>query len=156
MTRPHARCWLPAVVVWACAPAAVMAADAGVAAASAAPAPVRCGDALDGRHRHVLPSSRVNLAYAPLPAPLVSGRHFGLEIVVCPRAGTPLPVALRVDADMPAHGHGMNYRPTVRALGEGRYRAEGLMLHMAGRWRLLFDVSIDGRIERLSHEVNLP
>jgi hypothetical protein len=64
-----------------------------------------------------------------------SGRHFALDVVVCARAGAALPVALRVDADMPAHRHGMNYRPTVRALGDGRYRADGLMLHMAGRWR---------------------
>jgi hypothetical protein len=56
------------------------------------------------------------------------------------RPAQPLPVALRVDADMPAHRHGMNYRTTVTALGDGRFRAEGLMFHMAGRWRLLFDL----------------
>jgi hypothetical protein len=88
------------------------------------------------------------------PAPAV-GRHFGIDMVVCPRAGASLPVSLRVDADMPAHRHGMNYRPTVRTLGEGRYRAEGLLFHMAGKWRLMFDLSADGRLERLSHEIDL-
>ena len=34
----------------------------------------------------------------------------------------------------------MNYRPTVTATGEGRYRADGLMLHMAGKWELVFEV----------------
>jgi hypothetical protein len=104
----------------------------------------------------VIGAPTLQLAYVPQPAPLASGRHFGLDIVVCPRAGTPLPVALRVDADMPAHRHGMNYRATVRVLGDGRYRAEGLMLHMPGRWRLLFDVSADGRLQRLVHEVDVP
>jgi hypothetical protein len=115
-----------------------------------------CGAALDPRVRHVIGAPTLQLAYVPQPAPLASGRHFGLDIVVCPRAGTPLPVALRVDADMPAHRHGMNYRATVRVLGDGRYRAEGLMLHMPGRWRLLFDVSADGRLQRLVHEVDVP
>lgn len=115
-----------------------------------------CGAALDPRVRQVIGAPTLQLAYVPQPAPLASGRHFGLDIVVCPRAGTPLPVALRVDADMPAHRHGMNYRATVRVLGDGRYRAEGLMLHMPGRWRLLFDVSADGRLQRLVHEVDVP
>ena len=84
------------------------------------------------------------------------GRHFSLDIVVCARGGASLPLALRVDADMPAHRHGMNYRPTVRALGDGRYRADGLLLHMAGRWRLLFELTADGRLDRLAHELDLP
>jgi hypothetical protein len=50
----------------------------------------------------------------------------------------------------------MNYRPTVRALGDGRYRADGLLLHMAGRWRLLFELTADGRLDRLAHELDLP
>lgn len=87
--------------------------------------------------------------------PLAPGRHFALDIVVCPRAGASLPLALRVDADMPANGQGMNHRPTVQVQFPGRYRAEGLFLRMPGRWRLKFDLSADGRLEHLSHEVNL-
>ena len=40
---------------------------------------------------------------------------------------------------MPAHRHGMNYRATVSTLSPGVYRAEGLMFHMPGRWRVIFD-----------------
>lgn len=114
-----------------------------------------CGSALDARHRQQLRGGGHALAYVALPPPLAVGRHFALDIVVCPRPGAAPPLALRVDADMPAHRHGMNYRPTVRTLGDGRYRAEGLLLHMPGRWRLLFELSLDGRIERLSHELDL-
>jgi hypothetical protein len=116
-----------------------------------------CGSVLDASQRQLLTAGGHGLAYAVQPHPLVVGRHFALDIVVCPRPrpGLAAPVALRVDADMPAHRHGMNYRPTVRALGAGRYRAEGLMLHMPGRWRLLFELSVDGRIERLSHDIDL-
>ena len=115
-----------------------------------------CGPGPEVRHRLEASSARHRVVFVPQPAPLASGRHFGLDITVSPRGGATLPLALRVDADMPAHRHGMNYRPTVRALGEGRYRAEGLLLHMPGRWRFSFELSADGRLDRLSHEVDVP
>ena len=106
-----------------------------------------CGAALDAQHRRHVEGANLRLAWAPQPAPLRSGRHFALDIVVCPGQA----VLTAVDADMPAHRHGMNYRPSLKALGNGRYRADGLLLHMPGRWRLSF---VFGR-DRLSHEVDV-
>lgn len=126
-----------------------------LAALVGATAAQACGQDLDARERRVIATPRLQLAYAARPAPLAVGRHFALDIVVCTEAGTPAPLALVVDAQMPAHRHGMNYRPTVRALGDGRYRADGLLLHMPGRWQLRFELSVDGRIERLVHEIEL-
>jgi len=60
-----------------------------------------------------------------------------------------------VDAWMPEHRHGMNYKPSVVALGAGRYRADGLMFHMSGRWEFVFEVRTAGKIERLAHSVRL-
>lgn len=122
------------------------------AAAVAASADAPCGEDLDARHRLEAVSPRHRLVFVPQPAPLVSGRHFALDIVVCPLGGASWPAVLRVDADMPAHRHGMNYRPTVRKLADGRYRADGLLLHMPGRWRFTFELSADGRLDRLQHE----
>lgn len=96
------------------------------------------------------------VAFVPVPAPLATGQHFALDIAVCPGAGAAPPTALRVDADMPAHRHGMNYRPSVAARGAGLYRAEGLLLHMPGRWRFIFDLALDGRIARVIREVDVP
>lgn len=130
-----------------------------LAVALAAPAvrgQAECGAGLDPRHRRVVETPELRLAFAPQPSPWATGRHFALEIEACPRAGVPLPAALGVDADMPAHRHGMNYRPTVRATGPGRFRAEGLMLHMPGRWRLLFEVPGAQGPLRLQHEIELP
>jgi hypothetical protein len=56
---------------------------------------------------------------------------------------------------MPEHRHGMNYRPTVVKGGDGVYVAEGMLFHMPGRWQLLFDVERDGRVERLSTDMEL-
>jgi len=83
-------------------------------------------------------------------APIQVGKHFSLDLQVCPA-----PQALAVDAWMPAHQHGMNYRPSVTALGGGRYRAEGLMFHMPGRWELVFEVRAGDSTQRLAREVLL-
>jgi hypothetical protein len=99
-----------------------------------------CGDGLPAAHRLLAEGDGLQVAFAPRPAPLPLGRHFALDIVVCPAAGQPLPATLAVDADMPAHRHGMNYRASITALGDGRFRADGLMFHMAGRWRLVFEL----------------
>ena len=58
-----------------------------------------------------------------------------------------------LDAQMPAHGHGMNYRPTVTQLAPDRFRVTGLMLHMAGTWRLTFDLVQADRRTRLTQDV---
>lgn len=115
-----------------------------------------CGAALDAGQRRQVTSSQYRLVFAPAPTPWQAGRHFALDIVVCPAAGAVMPQALKVDADMPAHRHGMNYRPTVQALGDGRFRAEGLLLHMPGRWRFTFDIDADGRALRLQHALDVP
>ena len=93
--------------------------------------------------------TRYDVAFATLPAPIATGAHFALEVAVCPRAGAAPPRALAVDAVMPEHRHGMNYRPTVTAVGPGRYRVEGLLFHMPGRWDLLFDVDGGSGTERV-------
>lgn len=73
------------------------------------------------------------------PAPLPLAQFFAIDFAICARDGSRIELP-RVDATMPEHGHGMNYRPTVETLGEGRFRADGLLLHMPGRWQLSFAV----------------
>ena len=117
-------------------------------ALAAATEAAACGEglaAVTGRATGAL----YDVAFATLPAPITTGAHFALEVVVCPRSGAAVPRALAVDAVMPEHRHGMNYRPTVTVLGPGRYRVEGLLFHMPGRWDLLFDVDSGTGTERL-------
>lgn len=109
-----------------------------MAAISASAAPGGCGAHVAGAARQVAEQDGLTVVFAPRPWPVPVGRHFALDIAVCAAPGTAAPVSLRVDADMPAHRHGMNYKPTVQALGDGRFVAEGLMFHMPGRWRFLF------------------
>ena len=119
---------------------------AGVALLVISPAALACE--LPGGTAQALKSSTYTVLYRT--APLKVGEHFAVDFVVCPG-----PESVRVDAWMPEHRHGMNYLPDVRAQGGGRYRAEGLMLHMAGRWELVFEVRSAGRTERLAQSLRL-
>ncbi len=75
---------------------------------------------------------------------------FVLEVEVRTADGRPLAAdaVVTADAAMPHHGHGMNFVPRVTPLGDGRYRVEGMLFHMRGRWELFVDVERDGVLER--------
>ena len=81
----------------------------------------------------------LSVAFVPEPAPWAVSRHFALRGELC-GAGR----LLRVDADMPAHRHGMNYRPTLSLQPDGSFVAQGLMLHMPGIWRFRFELEREG------------
>jgi len=105
---------------------------------------------LPGGEAQKIESPRHVVLYRTRPAPLKVGQHFALEFAVCPA-----PQSVRVDAWMPEHRHGMNYRPTVTVTGEGSYKAEGLMLHMAGKWELVFEVRAKDSVERVAQVIRL-
>lgn len=120
-----------------------------LALASVAGAQERCGAGLAGDVRHVA-DGRYTVAFVTAPDPVAVGAHFVVDFAVCARHDAPVPTDVRIDAVMPEHRHGMNYRPTVTASAPGRYRADGLLFHMPGRWDLTFDVMAGGRSERLT------
>jgi hypothetical protein len=99
-----------------------------------------------------LQQGAVQARWQVVGASLQTGRHLSLDVQLCPADAS----LLRVDATMPAHQHGMNYRPTVRPLPDGRWRVDGLLFHMPGAWQLQFDVRAGGRIETLRDSVTLP
>ncbi len=100
-------------------------------------------------------SERYTVVYRTVPAAIVVGRAFAIEVNVCAKGQAAVPTGLRVDAQMPAHRHGMNYRPTVVAEGDGRFRAEGLLFHMPGRWEFIFDLDAPGMHERITQDLLL-
>ncbi len=105
-----------------------------------------CDPGLDGVR---LESSRFVLAYREVDIEVA--KHFALDVAACAKPGHPGPESLKVDAHMPEHRHGMNYAPAVKTTAPGRWRVEGLMLHMPGRWELVFEVRAGGRTDRLAH-----
>jgi hypothetical protein len=126
--------------------AALVAALATASAVAGEPCVPPAGFTSSGR----IDSRDTVILYRTLPPRVEIGRHFAVDAVVCSKTA---PSGLRVDAQMPEHRHGMNYRPRVTPKGDGRYLAEGLLFHMPGRWQFLFDVEHPGRTERLAADV---
>ena len=110
-----------------------------------------CGAAGD----KLVPGAHYAIAFRTSPASIRMGEHFVVDLTVCPLAKAPMPRTVRVDASMPEHRHGMNYKTTVVAKGAGRYRAEGLLFHMNGRWEIAFDVMTGNTTERITTAVEL-
>jgi cytochrome c peroxidase len=121
-------------------------AAAGLALAGAAAA---CVPPLEGTR---LESPRFVLAFKP--EPIAVAQHFALEVAICSKSAAAAE-SIRVDAHMPEHRHGMNYAPALKPLGTGRWRAEGLMFHMPGKWELVFEIRAAGRTDRLAHNLQL-
>ncbi len=62
---------------------------------------------------------------------------------------------MRVDADMPAHRHGMNYRATVATLSPGGYRAERPDVPHARPLARDLRSALEGRTLRLTREIEV-
>ena len=103
-----------------------------------------CEPGLEGTR---LESPRFVLAFKP--EAVVVAQHFAVDIAVCAKSAAK-PEAVKLDARMPEHRHGMNYAPEVKPVAPGRWRAEGLMFHMPGKWELVFEVRAAGKSDRLT------
>ena len=95
------------------------------------------------------------VSYSPQPDPIPLNEHFGALITIEPLTGVNPPQQVIVDANMPAHGHGINTIPTLKVIDAERFSVEGLLFHMKGDWELTVDV-VDGPIkERASFPIKL-
>lgn len=112
-----------------------------------------CGAKLEGAR--TLEAPKHILVFRTEPAKITVGRHFAVDVVVCAKAGGAAADRVKIDAHMPEHRHGMNYKASIKALGDGRFRADGLMFHMPGRWEFLFDIESKGGSERLTSSMAL-
>ena len=96
-------------------------------------------------------SERLSISYWTVPAKIAVGQPFVLELAACAKRGAAVSERIKLDAHMPEHRHGMNYRTKVVSKGAGRFHSEGWLLHMPGRWEFLFDIDS----ERLTHSVRV-
>jgi hypothetical protein len=132
----------------------------GAMTAMGAMAPIvvaaECGNNLPAHGRQQVAADGFTVAFVPSVWPIPVGKHFNLSLQICSQTGQTITDALKVDADMPLHKHGMNYRASVKHLGEGNYSADGLMFHMPGRWRFLFAIGSKPQSTRLHQEIDVP
>jgi hypothetical protein len=89
--------------------------------------------------------------------PVPVGRMHAWTLQVGRADGTPVTDAtIAVDGDMPEHRHGLPTRPRVtRHLGNGDYLLEGVKFQMGGWWVMDFDITADGRTERVRFHLQL-
>lgn len=116
---------------------------------------VACDPPSLGDAQQLVDSARYRLAWRARPSPIAVAEPFALEMSVCAKPGVPPAEGVQVDATMPEHRHGMNYRPSVIEGPDGRFLAEGMLFHMPGKWRLIFDVRAGGITERLTHDLTV-
>jgi hypothetical protein len=121
---------------------------AGFFAISCASAHAEC-DARPGATR--VEGRSAALVFLPRPSKIGVGEFFTLELSACAKKGEVR--AIGVDAAMPEHRHGMNYKPAVTRAGAGKFSAAGLMFHMPGRWQLVFDVDFTEGRERMVYDM---
>ena len=74
---------------------------------------------------------------------IVVGEPFGVDLAVC--GGGAAFDRVTIDATMPRHRHGMNYKPRMTDLGGGRYRVKPFVFHMPGLWRVVVTTYREGQ-----------
>jgi hypothetical protein len=72
---------------------------------------------------------------------------FEIDIFVCadrqPEAGN-----MKLDATMPAHKHGMNYKPEIQQVANNIYRGSGMFFHMPGEWQISVELLSGDKAQR--------
>ncbi len=95
----------------------------------------------------------ITLKAATEPAKVRVSEPFSLKVEICD--GPDGFVVQRIDATMPAHGHGMNYSPELSVTGDGTYASDNMVFHMPGRWQFMVDVGKGTESERLMADYTL-
>lgn len=98
-----------------------------------------------------------NVSYTSLIDPISINQIHSWTVHVESADGQPIENAtIRVDGDMPQHGHGLPTRPQVTSyLGNGDYRVEGLKFHMPGWWIVEFDIEAGGQNDHVTFNLML-
>lgn len=92
----------------------------------------------------------------PSPDPIPLNDMFTMEVRVASADGSCAAEdvsALSVSAWMPDHAHGLNVKPRIEPLGDGRFTVSGMRLHMPGYWQVYLDAMQNGIVERTQFDV---
>lgn len=91
-------------------------------------------------------------AIAQPSVPIEVGKPFAIDVAVCAVGDLE---TIQVDAVMPAHRHGMNYQPKVARTATSRFRAEAMLFHMPGLWRIRVKAYQDGKPAHFSLDMTV-
>jgi hypothetical protein len=125
---------------------------AACAALWSLPALAACLPADAGKVMKPVNPSGVMAGMGLRPDPVAVGKPFVVDLRVCTETGNAIE-RLTVNATMPAHRHGMNYKPEIVTIGDGRYEGRGFLFHMPGLWEIELTVYSGGKPSRLKLDV---
>lgn len=90
------------------------------------------------------------------PNPPIVGRNT-MTFSLLDAAGNPVTGAtLKVDPEMPAHGHGSPEVPVLTEMGGGQYRAYPVSLIMVGRWEVRVTAALGALRGKRTFPVDVP
>jgi hypothetical protein len=102
-------------------------------------------------------SGKYLIQYQFNPDSVPKNEHFSVKISLSLKNENTMPdgLTIKVNADMPSHGHGMNTEPEIKQLSSGEFLVDGLLFHMGGDWELYIDVMEDGIPDRATIPLKL-
>ena len=82
------------------------------------------------------------IQFSPALNSMPLNQYFDLEVQIkgSTHQTITFPLELEIDAGMKAHNHGMNVSPKIINLGNGKFKVEGMLFHMPGKWFLSFTI----------------
>ena len=89
------------------------------------------------------------------PEALQVGQLHSLVVHVCDDAQQPYVGSIDATAIMPAHNHGMNYRPRFNMSAPGQYLGTGFLFHMPGDWQLKVTINPAGERQYFAYDLSL-
>ena len=95
----------------------------------------------------------IQLQFIPEDIPL--NAPFEAIVNFCSQPGLS-PTRVSIDATMPAHKHGMNYKPRMEQIDSHHFEVKNLLFHMPGVWRLEVTAYDNEKPYRFTHDLKLP
>lgn len=98
---------------------------------------------------------RQQIAITFNPSMLEVGQIFSILVEVCDASDFAGERKWQASAVMPAHNHGMNYRPRFEQQSANQYLGTGFVFHMPGVWKLQLVLEVDGKTWAFEQDITL-
>ncbi len=100
---------------------------------------------------------KINASYKTMLNPIPINRIHAWHLTLTDLFGKPVNGAtIKVDGDMPAHGHGMPTKPEVtNEISPGVYLVEGMKFNMPGHWIVFFYINTKKGTDTISFNLEI-
>ena len=111
---------------------------------------------LDYSHDRLSEQGKFRVSYTSDTTPIPINRMHTWTVHVETQGRPVTDAAIKIDGDMPGHGHGLPTRPRMtRNLGNGDYLVEGMKFQMGGSWVMEVAVAAGGQTDTAKFNLKL-